>query len=101
MKTKTKTQDIYFAAAMLSLGARLEDTDKSDSRHMKFHLVLDNPTGYQFHSQNIPNGSSITSVIEPSDFEYFEKEWANSTMWVNATKYKDALQRLKSVIHSD
>lgn len=102
MKTKTKTQDIYFCAAMLSLGAKLDDTDKSDSKHMKFHLSQELTPVYKFQSTTLPDGSSVTvdsSIVK--DFEYYENEWANGTLMVNATKFKDALQRMKSVVHSD
>lgn len=103
MKTKTTTQDIYFAAAMLSLGAKLDDTDKTDSRHMKFSLSIESPN-YTFKSENLPlpdtSGSVTVSGVFSVDFDYYEKEWANASLMVNATKFKDALQRMKSVVHS-
>ena len=39
MKNKLITSDIYLAAALLSLGARLDGVDRSDPRHMKFTVV--------------------------------------------------------------
>lgn len=100
MKNKTVTQDIYFAAAMLSLGAKLDDTDKTDSRHMKFTLSQSGETIYTFQSVSIPDTSNVVGGSIAMDFEYYEKEWANATLMVNATKFKDALQRMKSVVHS-
>ena len=37
MDTK-ETTDIYFTAAMLALGAKLENVDRSDPRHMVFKI---------------------------------------------------------------
>lgn len=100
MKTKTTTQDIYFSAAMLSLGAKLDDTDKTDVRHMKFTLSFPGTIPYVFHSENIPNSTVVNTNSVAIDFEYYENQWANATLMVNATKFKDALQRMKSVVHS-
>lgn len=100
MKTKTNTQDIYFCAAMLSLGAKLDYTDKSDPKHMKFYLSQDTPV-YTFQSSFIPNSTGVSTESKAMDFEYYENEWANGSLTVNATKFKDAIQRMKSVVHSD
>ena len=71
-----KTTNIYLAAAMLSLGAELEDIDYSDRRHQVFILG-----GRQ-------------------DFAAIERAWFASTLNGNLVRYKDALQKLKSKIHS-
>jgi hypothetical protein len=100
MDTK-KSTDFYFVAALLSLGARLENTDKTDPRHMEFEISLQRP---EFKSENLQSGmnNSNEHIILGThmDLEYYEKEWANETLYVNALRYKDAIQRLKSVIHS-
>ncbi len=79
---------------MLSLGASLDETDKTDFKHMKFVLSLN---GYSFQTlaTNVVN-ATVTAI----DFDYYEREWANETLMVNGVKYKNALQRLKTVIHS-
>ena len=71
-----KTTNIYLAAAMLSLGAELEDIDYSDRRHQVFILG-----GRQ-------------------DFSMIEKQWYANQLNGNLCRYKDALQKLKSKIHS-
>ena len=82
------TKDIYLAACWLALGAKLERTDKADRRHMEFHF-----SSHEFSSQ-ILNGASL-------DLNKIETDWANGCVMVNAVQYKDALQRMKAVIHSD
>jgi hypothetical protein len=97
MDTK-KSTDFYFAAALMSVGAVLEDTDKSDPKHMEFYLTLASP-----EFQSVTLASAVVNGGAETQFRnlaYYEKEWANGTLQVNAIKYKDAIQRLKSVIHS-
>lgn len=89
MKNKLITSDIYLAAALLSLGARLDDVDKSDTRHMKFTLVSIAPPFESSHLQK-----ACLDLEDP------ENAWANGSLMVNATNFKDAIQRMKSVIHS-
>ena len=97
MDTK-KSTDFYFVAALMSVGATLEDTDKSDPRHMEFFVTLPRS---EFKSVNLASAVvSGEATIGFPDLAYYEKEWANGTLQVNAIKYKDAIQRLKSVIHS-
>jgi len=71
-----ETKDIYFAAALLALGGMYIETDKSDKRHMMFKL-------------------SVTNLRE------IESNWINSTLMVNAVLYKNALQQIKAIIHTD
>lgn len=90
MKSIHVTTDIYLAAAMLSLGARLDGVDKSDPRHMEFTIIAKDT---KFESNNLP-------TPEPMDLESIEKQWVNGTLMINAVSFKDAIQRMKSVIHS-
>lgn len=88
------TKDIYLAACWLSLGARHERTDKTDTRHMEF-FFSPKPlfeTGV-IVSENMENPPA-------QDLDKIERDWVNGCVMVNAVQYKDALQRLKAVIHS-
>jgi len=76
-----RTTDLYYAAALMANGAVLSKTDKSDSRHMRFYIT-------------IPTGSKC-------DAEELESQWANSTLMVNAALFRDSIQRLKAIIHSE
>ncbi len=60
-------------------GATLDSTDKSDLRHMRFCL-------------NLPDKCSG---------DMLESEWVNCTLMVNAAQFREAIQRLKAVIHSE
>jgi hypothetical protein len=88
MKNKIETTDIYFTAALLALGFKLDSVDKSDIRHMKFFIVPK-----EFESENLPK-------VSLDGLEFYENEWANGTLVINAVAFKDAIQRMKSVIHS-
>ena len=89
MKNELITSDIYLTSALLSLGARLDDVDRSDTRHMKFTVVSTVPS---FESSHLQKACL--------DLEDLENAWANGSLMVNATQFKDAIQRMKSVIHS-
>lgn len=95
MKNTLVTTDIYLCAALMSLGAKLDGVDKSDPKHMQFTLIRD---GYIFESSNLPDGSAVVS--HQATLDTYEKQWANEELMVNAIKYKDAIQRIKSVVHS-
>jgi hypothetical protein len=95
MKNKIETTDVYLTAALLTLGAKLEGTDKSDPRHMKFTIVPNEPS---FQSENIPAYPAGAKM--PIDLEFYENQWANGVLVLNAVQFKDAIQRMKSVIHS-
>lgn len=85
------TKDIYLAACWLALGARHERTDKTDARHMEF-----------FFSPRplFETGVLSGTAIDGQDLSKIEGDWVNGCVMVNAVQYKDALQRLKAVIHS-
>jgi len=98
MDTK-KTQDIYFTAAILALGGKLENTDKSDPRHMVFEVSLNKQ--YEFKSENLQGAySGITMSYPARTLDDYEKDWANGVLMINAVQFKDALQRMKAVVHS-
>lgn len=84
------TRDIYLAACWLALGAKLEKTDKKDPRHMEF-LFTPKKMGE----------TGILAEISSLDLDKIEMDWANGCVMVNAVQYKEALQRMKAVIHSD
>lgn len=109
MDKKFTTTSIYMTAAFLALGAKLEDIDKTDPKHMVFALtdgssspsqitVSDNPVVIT------PGNTTWTPPLDSAISEYnlsvWEKSWANGTLMVNAVKFMEAIQRLKSVIHS-
>lgn len=91
--SKKSTTDIYLAAAFLSMGAMLDNVNKDDPRHMIF----------EFTSSSIDD-SHVTVSYNLSDFEskmdLWENQYANGILMVNAIKFKDALQRLKSIVHT-
>ena len=68
------TSDIYFAAALLAKGAYLEKIDRTKPRHMTFTFSGD-------------------------DLDSLEMKWVNKELEVNALDYRDAIQRMKSIVH--
>lgn len=100
MKTEITTSDIYFVAALLAVGAKIKEVDKSDTRHIRFTVQQD-PLGtvvYEFKSENLPSGRGVTSSI--AGLEYYETQWLNGIMMVNAISYKNAIQQVKTIVHS-
>lgn len=77
-----KTSKLYLAAALISMGAGLEKVDRSDPRHMQFHLVFASP------------------IMEED--EWFAKQleaWNHKALVVNAQSFVDAIQQLKTEVH--
>lgn len=99
MKSKITTSDIYFVAALITTGAKIdkENVDRTDPRHIRFTVSSDVPV-YTFSSKSIPETASITSVLV--GLEYYEDLWDTGKMMVNAVAYKNALQQVKTLIHS-
>lgn len=96
MKTTT---DIYFAAALLSMGAKLEKTDKEDPRHMVF--AFSSPT---VAAAPVSAGNNTVTLpfkqVPTMDLDALENLWVNKTLQVNAYEFAEALKRMKSVVHS-
>jgi hypothetical protein len=97
MKTKITTSDIYFVAALVTTGAKIDSVDRSDPRHIRFDVSQPNGT-YSFTSENLPVGGSISAHLV--GLEQYETMWANAEMVVNAVAYKNAIQQVKTLIHS-
>ncbi len=94
MSTKITT-DIYFAAALLALGAKLDKTDKSDPRHMEFH--------FSAPLKAVPpalTGTPGTVTAPAIDLESLETQWVNKSLSINAFEFAEAIKRMKSVVHS-
>lgn len=95
MSTKATT-DIYFAAVLLSMGARLEKTDRTDPRHMVFHFS--SPT------KPLPlalTGNHSTIELAPTvDLDKAETDWVNRTLSINAYELCEAVKRMKSIVHT-
>ena len=85
-----KTTDLYLAAAFLALGAKLENVNRDDPRHMEFSFEP---------SLNIFNSEVLNSATK-LDLDAIETQWTNSELMVNATAYKDAIQKMKRVVHT-
>lgn len=88
MKTKI-TSDIYFAALLLSVGAKLDKVDRTDPRHMEFYFTPPVPTS--------PPGTPLPPAMDLDDLE---NQWINNTHRGLSFDYAEAIKRMKSVIHS-
>jgi hypothetical protein len=94
MKDKIETTDIYLSAALLALGAKLDNVDKADPRHMRFTIISNKP---KFESPVLDKAVQHLPIL---DLEYYEKEWINGSLLINAVHFKNAIQQMKSAIHS-
>ena len=84
-----KTSDIYFASALLALGAKLENTNKDDPRHMEFEFSS---------TSTIQTG--VLSNLTQLDLDDLESQWVNRTLTCNAFDFSEAIKRMKSIVHS-
>ena len=83
------TKDIYLSALWMAMGAKFERVDRTDPRHQVFY----------FSESDVPapDGSRVLVGIDLLDLE---KQWVNKEIKVNAWEFKEAIQRMKSIIHS-
>lgn len=96
MKDKIETTDIYLSAALLALGARLDSVDKTDPRHMKFTII----SGIPKFSSDVLSKAVEDGSLPIIDLEYYEREWVNGSLMINAVRFKNAIQQMKSAVHS-
>ena len=89
-KKEWGTSVINLAAAVMALGAEYNRTDKTDPRKMVFYFVLPEDTA---------DLEKYFGNLE-FNFDAVERAWTNRTLNGNLCRYADALQSLKSVVHS-
>jgi hypothetical protein len=70
-----ETKDIYFAAALHSLGYHFDSVDKTDLAHQQFKFM----------------GNKLSDL---------EVQWINGTLIGNLSQFADSIRRMKSLIHS-
>jgi len=98
MKSTKKTTDIYFASALIAMGATLENVDRTDLRHMEFELSfpLDNEPIVRDVLGVAPEGATF-----PTTLDELEKNWLNKKGTMGALyNMAEAIKRMKSVVHS-
>ena len=88
------TRSLGIAAAWSALGAIYERADRTDPRHIEF-----------FFSPRVTSTGALKGALKElgiptQDLDKIESDWVNRTLVVNAVDFYDALQRMKSVIHS-
>jgi len=84
------TSSLGIAASVLALGADYVRTDKTDHRRMVFYFAVPNDKA---HIERYLGNFKF-------DFELVEREYTNGNLWVDAKRLVQAMQDLKSVIHS-
>lgn len=89
-KKLSSTKTLGLAAAWASLGANYESVDRTDPKHQEF----------TFSPRAVSSGELALLTIPTQDLDAIEAQWVNKTLQVNAVDYYDALQRMKSLIHS-
>jgi len=85
------TSDVYFSAALMSLGFKLVNVDRADPRHMIF----------SFASASENNLGDRAKSLEKAGFDAIKLQWTNEELQVNAFKFAESIKRLKSIIHSN
>ena len=84
------TKSLGIAAAWSALGATYEKSDRTDPKHIEF-----------FFSPRVASTGALKELgIPTQDLDKIESDWVNRTLVVNAVEFYDALQRLKTIIHS-
>lgn len=90
-KKLSSTKTLGLAAAWASLGANYESVDRTDPKHQEF----------TFSPKAVSSGElGIALSLPIQDLDFIEAQWVNKNLVVNAVDYYDALQRMKSLIHS-
>jgi hypothetical protein len=84
------TSTLGLAAAVKALGAEFVKVDKTDQRRMIFYFAIPKDT---FDLERYFGNLKF-------DFSSVEIQWTNGNLQVNARRYFEALQDLKSVIHT-
>ena len=74
-KYNRTTTDIYLAAALLAVGAKLVNVDYSDQRHIKFTLETDN------------------------DISILERDFDNGELVGDLSSYADNLRKIKNKLY--
>jgi len=89
-KKLSSTKTLGLAAAWAALGANYESVDRTDPKHQEF----------TFSPRVLTTGALDILGLPTQDLDVIEAQWVNKTLQVNAVDYYDALQRMKSLIHS-
>ena len=99
---KKVTSDIYFASALIAMGAKLVHVDRQDPRHMKFEFESKDTITYNANILNVMANVGDTPVKAgyELDLDKIETDWANGDVQGNFTKFADALKQMKSVVHT-
>ena len=88
-----RTKDIYLGAILLALGAKLESVDRTDPRHQEFEFSsVEDAVGIE--------EDKYLEVVRGVDFSAVETQYANAELMINVVKFKEAIQRMKSLVHS-
>lgn len=82
------TSSIGLASALLALGAKHEDTDKNNPRHMIFYFS-------QPSTMPVPDGFQTEFTLKD-----IELAWSNKSLIGNLIDFVDAFGRMKSIVHS-
>lgn len=82
------TKDLYLAAAFLAMGAKYEGADRTDPKNMEFKF-----------SPKTTDSASLPSITV-QNLDDIEKQWINETLVISATKYANAIKKMKSLVHT-
>jgi hypothetical protein len=82
-----KTSDVYFAAALLSLGYKISNVDRSNPRHMVFEFTPKVSTG-------------TLGEMDKTSLADIETQWVNRTLLLNGREFAESIKGMKSLIHS-
>lgn len=98
MKKKYNTRDVYLAATLLALGAKLDTIDRTDPKHQVFHFSSEEDN---IEADAEAKSGQILKLTRGVDFECVERDYTNGELMINVVKFKEAIQRMKSLIHSN